>query len=99
MNYNENEENKAFEMGLRIAGISTDPYTRDIIMKMADKAKELKGEMSIMDISKIEVECCEIRGYDIETKQPVRHENKKLFIVRILTGGASYDPCHSSSYR
>jgi GH43 family beta-xylosidase len=87
MNYNESEENKAFEMGLRIAGITTDPYTRDIIMKMADAAKELKSQMTIMDISKIEADCCETHGYDINTKEPVRHEGKKIFIAKMLSGG------------
>ena len=90
MNYKESEENKAFDAGLRLAGIPTDPYTRDLIMKMSSAAKELKGQLSVDDITKIECECCEIHGLDYETKMPIRHDNKKMLVARITLSGNEY---------
>ena len=82
--------NYNLDCALRIAGIQTDSYTRDLFMEMIDLVREKGDQVTLHCISDIEVDLCERHGLDIKTKRPIRHDDRKIFITKVIDGVFMY---------
>jgi len=84
------KEDTILDMALRMFNINTDAYTRDVFIRTVDCIREIKEDFALSDYSKIEAEMCEKHGLDIDTKRPIKHNNKQIFIAKINPNGYTY---------
>jgi hypothetical protein len=80
-------EDRALEAALNLMGYNTDPFTREIFTKTIEKVKELGGDFTIRDYTKIKADACKNHGIDFETMRPIRHQGKKFYIGKPLSNG------------